>query len=162
LSRWCDVADARNPWPELVAAARADVQRANRGNKLVAQRVLQQAAIGLREVLSGRQPDLERLEYLGFLLTSLEQIGQGVSAEKALGLWSSSRPNSISDSRDLVCFVRVGLEFDQQRTRSVAAAIGTAAKRLNLGKPTVEKAWKKYGGKRAWLSARNPDVSSGK
>jgi hypothetical protein len=153
------MADAQNPWPELVAAARAQIRRANTGNKLVAQEVLRQAAVGLREMLKGRQPDPERLEYLAFLLAALEQIDQGVPVDKALGLWSGNRPNSVSESRDLACFIRVGLELNRQPSRSVSTAIGAAAKRLNVGKPTVERAWKKYGGKRAWMSVYDAEAS---
>ena len=72
------MADAKNPWPELVEAARAQIKRANTGNRRVAHEALRQAAVGLRDVLKGRQPDPERLEYLAFLLTAVKQINQGV------------------------------------------------------------------------------------
>jgi hypothetical protein len=156
------MADQENPWPDLVAAANARIRQANEGNTLAAQEVLRQAVVGLRDVLAGRLPDPERSQCLKYLVDALEQIAMKVPAEKALGLWSGNRPHSVSDSRDLASFVRVGLELNRQPGQPVSAAIGAAAKRLNLGKSTVEKAWKKYGGRREWMRAMDPEVPKGK
>jgi hypothetical protein len=159
------MADAENPWPDLVVAAKAQIRRANEGNTLAALDILRQAAIGLRDILSGGHPDPERLEYLSFLLTALDQIDQEVPADKALGLWSDSRPHSIPDERDLFLFVAVGLELDQaQKAHSekpVDDAIAAAAKRYKCDKSTVKKAWERYGAKKAWEQAHDSDLGAG-
>lgn len=160
------MADTENPWPELVAAARAEIQRVNDGNTLSAEKVLQQCAVGLRDVLAGQPPDPERREYLAFLLTALEQICEKVPPEKALGLWSPNRPHRVAPLRDLWLFVAVGQELDRLTKRGtenpVTRAVDQIAKRRELGVPTVEKAWKLYGGKRAWQLARDEEPDDGK
>jgi hypothetical protein len=167
-SDFAAVADVPNPWTDLIAAARAQVRRAEGGNRHVARGVLRQAAVALRDVLgirdpnldaaeqarknTGTLPDPERKEYLLFLLTALEQIDAEVEADKALGLWSGNRPTSVSDDRDLVLFFNVGDYWLAARNKAVSvdAAITAVAKSRRLGKPTVQKAWKKHGGLTEW------------
>jgi hypothetical protein len=179
LRQWCAVAKASNPWAELIAAARAQIRRAE-GNPHIAREVLRQAAIALRDVLgihnpdkdpveearrNRGKPDPERREYLLFLLKALEQIDQEVDADKALCLWISNR-SPLPDDRNLGLFFAVGLKFDHLTKQGVEepfkAAIAAVAKRTGLGQPTVEKAWKEHGGKKGWKLARAAQPDSGK
>lgn len=160
------MADAENPWTELVSAARVQIQRANAGNTLAAKDVLRQAAVGLRDILRGGTADPERLEYLSYLLIALEQIDQDVPPDKALGLWSGNRPKFIPDERDPLLFLAVGLAVDQAKNRSapkpIDDAISTVAKRFGCDESTVKKAWEKCGATPAWEQAHEPDASKGK
>ena len=144
------------PNSDLIEIAKALVKRANQGDALAAKGVLEQAAVALRDVTSGRMPDTERIEYLRFLLAALELILDDVSPEKALGLWQSHRPKRIRSDRDLVLFVNVGPAYRRLSTSEedvvnpVDAAIRLVAKQARMGRPAVEKAWERCGGLKLW------------
>ena len=156
------MADPANPWADLIAAATAQIREANEGNALAAHEVLRQATVGLREVLAGRLPDPERLEYLRYLVGALEQIAQDVPPDKALGVWSGQRPHSVSEDRDFVLFVAVGTEIDRLRSVApetdapVGRAIQAVAVRYSLGPETIRKAWTRCGGEKDWMAAKEP------
>jgi len=153
--------DRDDPWRESVELAQEITRRANAGNVPAAMDALRGAAVGLRDVLGGvlvegRLPDPERRIYLRFLLNALEQIDQGIEPGKALGIWGGKR---VSEDRDVTLFLKVGVALDRLRAKSidvekpVARAIEIVAKRTGCGTPTVEKAWKSYGGEDAWNAA---------
>lgn len=147
---------------ELVDAAQQEIRRIEGGNVLAAVRALRMASVGLRDVLGGRLPDPERTVYLEFLLAALEQITKGAPAIKALGLWPSGRPQSISEDRDLSLFLAVGVELDKLDAtvrKRVFQAIAIVAARRKLGIPTVRKAWKTYGAQPAWEQAKSDAAS---
>lgn len=139
----------RNPWLELIEAANQQIDRINRGDRCAAMEALRMAAVGLQDVLAGREPDAERRVYLRFLVAALDQIKAAVEPGKALGLQIGNRP-PIDVSRDLVIFMRVGLELDKLVKTSAALkpvkrAIANTAKRYGIGKPTIRKAWQSLG-----------------
>lgn len=160
-------------YKSLVASAQLQIERANNGNVSVAREVLRQAAVGLRDLLhnkapghpEGKLPDPERCEYLSFLLGALEQIDQGVAADKALGLWSENRPSG-PDDREFALWFALGHEVDKFTRTSIEhplqVAIAALARQfqkrgINVNAPTIEKAWKQCGGMAAWDAARGSD-----
>lgn len=157
MSRWCVMAESGDPWAKVIEAATENLREIDKGDIPAARDALQNAAIGLRDVLAGRLPDPLRRTYLQFLLQSLEQIERGVDPRKALGLWGSNR---IHRDRDHALFLRVGQELDRLRAQSgeietpVARAIQVVAKQTHCGRATVEKAWKIHGGEDAWIAAK--------
>jgi hypothetical protein len=148
---------AADPWPDLVAAAQNQIRLIEAGDDLAAKKALRMAAIGLAHVLNGNKPDPEHSVYLEFLLQSINQFLKGVPLNKAFGLWSANRPKTISESRNLVLFMRVGLrvgEFREQSTVSpISKAIRAIAKEAKIGIPTVRRAWKAHGAERGWRMA---------
>ncbi|MBS0366710.1 MAG: hypothetical protein JSR67_12895 [Proteobacteria bacterium] len=156
--------NADNPWADLVEAAEQRIRRANEGDTLAAQEILVQAAIGLRGVLSNQLPDPYRRESLKFLLAALDQIAQGVQADKALGLWTEGRPRQISDDRDFCLFLAIGQELNRLSGREsegpVAHAIKVIAGRHKVGLEATRKAWNSYGGEAAWRAAQHDGTES--
>ncbi len=152
------MAETTDPWADLVAGANTQIREANKGNNLAAREVLRQAAIGLRDVLAGRLPDRERDEYLKYLLGALDQINAGAPPDKALGVWSASRPHAVADERDFALFLAVGQRLDRTPAgteKPVTQAIKVVAARFNLGEETVRKTWIALGGEAAWTAARD-------
>lgn len=153
-------------WDELVDMARYQVRLAEEGNTLVAKQIVALAAQALRGVLTGHEPDPERRIYLDYLARALEQVGDGVDARKALGVWTDTRRHTASPSRDATIYLAVGLELDRLRQASevinkpVDAAIKRVARHLKLGPSVVGKVWRLAGGEDAWKEAcANEDQS---
>ena len=145
---------------DLVEMARHQVRLAEKGNLLAAKRVAEFAAQALRGVLSGHLPDSERRIYLEFIAAALENVNQGVDARKALGTWTNTRAHQVLPDREMVIILAVGLELERQHQihSPVKSAIANVARRLNIGKSVVEKAWKKAGGEDARNAARADDA----
>jgi hypothetical protein len=74
-------------------------------------------------------------------------------------------PQSVSIERDFWLFLRVGQAFEElkgsESLKPVEDAIARVARKTEIGRSTVEKAWKSMGGREAWDAANVPD-SNGK
>jgi hypothetical protein len=140
-----------DPWADLVAMAQSKVAKAEAGDAYQARDVLKQAAVALREVLAGRIPDRERIEYLRFLLKGLELIEGGVKPARALGFGETGRPSTVAEGRDVWLFIAVGLAY--QRLKNVAQAEKRVARKYRIGISTVQKAWQAYGALKGWRRA---------
>ncbi|HUX73799.1 MAG TPA: hypothetical protein VMV25_07925 [Steroidobacteraceae bacterium] len=140
--------------PDLMGAAVELIKRTDRGDNLAAAQVLEQAAVGLRDVIAGRLPDEERREYLRFLLRALEEIACGVASNKALGLWSDNAPKRVGDDRDFLLFLMVGQQLDTPDPDggqvTVKAAMYAVANNKRIGFDVVKDAWEKMGARAAW------------
>jgi len=157
-----------DPWADLVEMARLHVERAEAGQVNDARAVLEQAAVALREVLAGRMPDRERIEYVRYLLGGLEKIAAGVAPARALGLeHSGGRPRSVSSVRSMVLFWYVGREYDRLTAlrcvpeRPILTAKKNVAKRLKIGSATVSKAWTDCGSLNGWRAAMELEETEG-
>ena len=143
-----------------IEAATLAVARANDGDASAGTDVLAEAIIGLRGWLrNGEAPDPHERIYLEALLASLEQIERGQDPADALHLKHGHRPKNESIGvRDVVLWKAVGEELDRLTTerghtrmdKPTKAAIAAVAKQWNVGAPTVQKAWGKYGGTDGW------------
>ncbi len=148
-----------HPKSDLVAAATNLVELVDKGDSQGALNVLEQAAIGLRDVVTGHVPDQERVIYLQFLLRSLDQILSGVPPEKALGIWTDTKPR-LDPWRDTALFLLVGEELDRasnsnsRSERPVTTAIKAVATKKNIGFDTVKDAWENNGAKKGWTEVR--------
>ena len=140
--------DDTDPWADLVEMAQAIVKKAEAGKSQDARQVLKQAAVALRDVLGGRLPDRERIEYLRYLLRALDMIADRIKPARALGLEENNRPSMVSPYRDTLLFLAVGLEFDKRK--NVRESVTRVATRYGNGVPTVRKAWQSGGGHRGW------------
>ena len=153
------MSDDKDSLAEIVDAAKKRCDLAEAGDTLAAKDVLEQAAVGLRDVLKDHRPDPERLVYLKFLEKALSQINQDVSPDKALGLWGGGRPHSISDSRSVDIFIAVGLEYNRILAKKnkypspVKSAIEYVSTQYGIGRGAVRKAWTKFGSLNGWRHA---------
>lgn len=150
-----------NSKSDLVPAAVELIKHVGDGDNLAARNVLNQAAVGLRDVLAGRLPDQERLMYLNFLLSALEEIDGGVPPEKALGLWSNNAPRRIDDLRAFTLFLLVREQLEQPASGgdrvTVESAQKSVAKKKNIGYDTVKDAWEEMGARGAWMALREEE-----
>lgn len=109
-------------------------------------------------------PDPERCVYLQFAARALEDIGQGIDANKALGIWTNSPRHRVSPNRESTIILSVGLELEKLRRTSqlsspVRQAIRNVAGRLKVGTSVVEKTWRRAGGEDAWNAARSDETA---
>jgi hypothetical protein len=142
---------------DLVPMALAQVRKAKDGDVRAARYVLAEAAVALRDLLGEtgeldrgprQMPDVERMEYLRYLLWALEKIQDGAAPQRALGIWTDNRPPTLSSGRDYALFFDVCREHS--RTRDVNSAIASVTRHRKVGKWTVRKAWQFWGARRAW------------
>ena len=150
---------------DLIELALSELANAQKGDAAAAKRVLANCAIALRGLIERNEvPDPERTVSLGFLLTGLEAIQEGVDARKALGLFVGNRP-ALGDplARDFNLFYAVGSELERLKSLAadaggVRAAQGNVARKFRLGPKgadTVRKSWERLGGLRGWRSLKS-------
>ena len=140
---------------DLTELAKDRVARTKDGDTRIAREILKQAALAIRDVLVDRQPDPERRVYLDYLQAALDRIAEGYPADKALGIFTSNRPQSVDPNRDWHLFLAVGVEYNnllKVGDASVGEAIQNVETRHFIGESTIKAAWNDYGGLKRWKS----------
>ena len=141
-------------WRDYLAHKEWLVQQAENGDVLQAKSALKDAAVALRAVLFGAQPRADLMPAVRFLLSALERMQDGVPTDKALGLWSDSRPKEDVFTRDTLLFFSMGEYYDTMQIKDVSIARNAIARKYKVNASLVRSAWEMHGGVQGWMELK--------